>query len=75
MPLLFTLFRCQDKHLRQLLHSHIVQDIKGLNAKVKNNKLNKSLQNFMYTMLNDSNEMAARKSLQVMIDLYKKNVW
>ncbi|KAJ3307509.1 Protein SDA1 [Blyttiomyces sp. JEL0837] len=45
------------------------------NAKAKNNKLNKTLQNFMYTMLQDSNEIAARKSLEVMVDLYNKNIW
>ena len=29
----------------------------------------------MYTMLKDSNLLAAKKSLDVMIELYKKNVW
>ncbi|KAJ3105443.1 Protein SDA1 [Phlyctochytrium planicorne] len=64
-----------DKELRKLLHSHIVSDIKNSNAKAKNNRLNKSLQNYMYQMLHDPSETAARKSLDVMIDLYKKNVW
>ncbi|KAJ3186370.1 Protein SDA1 [Gaertneriomyces sp. JEL0708] len=75
LSLFFTLFRAKDKQLRSLLHSHIVNDIKNANAKTTNNKLNKTLQNFMYTMLKDSNETAAKKSLEVMIDLYKKNVW
>ncbi|KAJ3045511.1 Protein SDA1 [Rhizophlyctis rosea] len=75
LSLFFTLFRCKDKALRQLLHNHIVNDIKAANVKAKNNKLNKTLQNFMYTMLKDTNEIAAKKSLEVMIDLYKKNVW
>ncbi|KAI8918558.1 SDA1-domain-containing protein [Powellomyces hirtus] len=75
LSLFFTLFRAKDKQLRSLLHNHIVNDIKSANAKSKNNKLNKTLQNFMYTMLKDSNEIAAKKSLEVMIDLYGKNVW
>ncbi|KAH6581659.1 hypothetical protein BASA60_002321 [Batrachochytrium salamandrivorans] len=75
LGLFFTLFRCKDKTLRQMLHSHIVSDIKNSNAKSKNNSMNKTLQNFMYTMLNDTNEVAAKKSLEVMIELYKKNVW
>lgn len=29
----------------------------------------------MYTMLKDSNAVAAKKSLDVMIELYRKNVW
>ncbi|KAI8822925.1 SDA1-domain-containing protein [Fimicolochytrium jonesii] len=75
LSLFFTLFRAKDKQLRALLHNHIVNDIKNANAKSKNNKLNKTLQNFMYNMLKDSNEVAAKKSLEVMIDLYGKNVW
>ncbi|KAH6568034.1 hypothetical protein BASA62_005711 [Batrachochytrium salamandrivorans] len=57
LGLFFTLFRCKDKTLRQMLHSHIVSDIKNSNAKSKNNSMNKTLQNFMYTMLNDTNEI------------------
>ena len=29
----------------------------------------------MYTMLRDSNAIAARKSLDVMIELYRRNIW
>ncbi len=75
LSLFFTLFRCKDKQLRQTLHTHIVSDIKNFNAKHKNNKLNKTLQNFMYTMLEDPHEIAVKKSLDVMIDLARKNVW
>ncbi|TPX49924.1 hypothetical protein SeMB42_g01473 [Synchytrium endobioticum] len=75
LSLCFTLFSVKDKQLRSLLHSHIVNDIKSQNAKGKNNKLNKALQNFMYTMLKDPSDIAARKSLEAMIDLYKKNIW
>nr|KAJ3422405.1 hypothetical protein HK105_008224 [Polyrhizophydium stewartii] len=64
-----------DKSLREMLHSHIVNDIKSSNAKSKNNAMNKTLQNFMYTMLSDTNETAAKKSLEVMIELYRKNIW
>ena len=58
-----------------MIHAQIVTDIKGENMKSKNNKLNKTLQNFMYTMLADANENAAKRSLMVMTELYKKNVW
>lgn len=75
LELFFALFRCKDKLLRQLLYSHIVTDIKNINAKHKNNKVNTTLQNFMYTMLRDTNVIAAKKSLDVMVELYRKNVW
>lgn len=34
-----------------------------------------SLQNFMFTMLKDNNSKAAKMSLGIMIELYKKNIW
>uniref|UniRef100_A0A803YL54 Protein SDA1 n=1 Tax=Meleagris gallopavo TaxID=9103 RepID=A0A803YL54_MELGA len=64
-----------DADLRMTLYTHIVTDIKNINAKHKNNKINKTLQNFMYTMLRDSNPTAAKISLDVMIELYRRNIW
>lgn len=75
LELFFRLFRCKDKLLRETLFSHIVTDIKNINAKHKNNKVNTLLQNFMYTMLRDNNAIAAKKSLDVMIELYRRNIW
>ncbi|KAM9329807.1 protein SDA1 homolog isoform 2-T2 [Gastrophryne carolinensis] len=64
-----------DPDLRMTLYTHIVTDIKNINAKHKNNKVNTTLQNFMYTMLRDSNAIAAKMSLDVMIELYRRNIW
>ncbi|XP_075565097.1 protein SDA1 homolog isoform X2 [Pelecanus crispus] len=64
-----------DADLRMTLYTHIVTDIKNVNAKHKNNKVNTTLQNFMYTMLRDSNPTAAKISLDVMIELYRRNIW
>ncbi|CAG8450448.1 5354_t:CDS:10 [Acaulospora colombiana] len=57
-----------------------VSDIKNSNAKHKNNKLNKTLQGFMYTILqttnnNDSpeNGVVAKRSLDVCILLFARN--
>ncbi|KAL5505317.1 hypothetical protein EMCRGX_G006730 [Ephydatia muelleri] len=75
LPLFFELFRCSDKLLRSTLYSHIVSDIKRLNHRHKNNKVNTTLQNFMYTMLQDSNKIAAKMSLDVIMELYRKNIW
>ncbi|KAI1904850.1 hypothetical protein AGOR_G00009920 [Albula goreensis] len=75
LELFFELLRCHDKLLRKTLYTHIVADIKNINAKHKNNKVNTTLQNFMYTMLRDSNAVAAKISLDVMIELYKRNIW
>ncbi|KAM3874490.1 protein SDA1 homolog [Diretmus argenteus] len=75
LELFFELLRCHDKLLRKTLYTHIVADIKNINAKHKNNKVNTVLQNFMYTMLRDSNPLAAKISLDVMVELYKRNIW
>uniref|UniRef100_A0A3Q1H394 Protein SDA1 n=1 Tax=Acanthochromis polyacanthus TaxID=80966 RepID=A0A3Q1H394_9TELE len=64
-----------EPDLRMTLYTHIVADIKNINAKHKNNKVNTTLQNFMYTMLRDSNPIAAKISLDVMVELYKRNIW
>uniref|UniRef100_A0A671VA32 Protein SDA1 n=1 Tax=Sparus aurata TaxID=8175 RepID=A0A671VA32_SPAAU len=69
LELFFELLRCHDKLLRKTLYTHIVADIKNINAKHKNNKVNTTLQNFMYTMLRDSNPIAAKLSLDVMGEL------
>ncbi|CAH0547881.1 unnamed protein product [Brassicogethes aeneus] len=75
LELFFKLLRCQDKALRAFLENHIVTDIKNLNAKHKNAKLNTALQNFMFTMLKDTNTRAAKMSVDIMIELYRKNIW
>ncbi|XP_064481458.1 protein SDA1 homolog [Ornithodoros turicata] len=75
LELFFSLFRCQDKLLRSFLKSHIITDIKNINANKKDAKVNSVLQSFMFTMLKDSNQIAAKTSLDVMIALYKKNIW
>ncbi|XP_053411836.1 protein SDA1 homolog [Nycticebus coucang] len=71
----FELLRCHDKLLQKTLYTHIVTDIQNINAKHKNNKVNIVLQNFMYTMLRNSNATAAKMSLDVMVELYWRNIW
>ncbi|CAG2055385.1 unnamed protein product, partial [Timema podura] len=74
LSLFFQLLRCRDKALRKFLQTHIITDIKNMNIKHKN-----TLQNFMYSMLKDSNSKACKNvcdcNRDIMIDLYKKNVW
>ncbi|XP_035793249.1 protein SDA1 homolog [Anopheles albimanus] len=75
LELFFQLLRCPDKALRTFLENHIITDIKNMNAKQKDMKLNSTLQSFMYTMLRDSNPKAAKMSVDIMIELYRKQVW
>uniref|UniRef100_A0A182MVE8 Protein SDA1 n=1 Tax=Anopheles culicifacies TaxID=139723 RepID=A0A182MVE8_9DIPT len=75
LELFFQLLRCPDKALRTFLENHIINDIKNMNAKQKDMKLNATLQSFMYTMLRDTNPKAAKMSVDIMIELYRKQVW
>lgn len=75
LALFFKLFRCHDKSLRTTLYNHIVADITNVNRRRRDNALNRTLVNFMYTMLEDQDPTAAKKSLEVMIELYKRGVW
>ncbi|KAI8802060.1 NUC130/3NT domain-containing protein, partial [Cladochytrium replicatum] len=54
LPLFFTLFRCSDQTLGATLRKYIVTDIKHANAKHRNSKINKTLQNYMYTVFKES---------------------
>lgn len=75
LTLFFKLFRIKDKKLRAVLYHHIVNDIRRLNSKRRDEKVNRALQNFMYTMLQDNTKVAARKSLDVMIELFRMGIW
>jgi len=43
LPVLFKLFRCEDKALRKFIHAIIVLDLKRLNLKHKVNNINRKL--------------------------------
>lgn len=75
LPLFFRLFRTKDKALRKYLFTCIIGDLKIVNKKAKATNVNKTLQNFVYNMIKDPQEMAAKKTLQVMVELYKKKIW
>lgn len=75
LPSMFKMFRVHDKVLRKLVFHHIIADIVRINEKKLDVGLNRYLQNFMYQMLKDPNRVAAKKSLDVMIQLYHKKVW
>ncbi|PAA84500.1 hypothetical protein BOX15_Mlig016276g3 [Macrostomum lignano] len=74
MQLFCRLFKCQDKLLRRTLSSYIVQDVKNVNAKHKNAKLNSSLQNHMLAVIQEDS-IASKKCAEIMVELYRRGVW
>lgn len=71
----FGLFRVQDKYLRELVFSHIVNDIKNINTNRNDGTTNRQMQTYMYGMLNDDSPVAAKRSLDVLIELYRRQIW
>ena len=75
LQLCFRCFRGRDKVLRERLYTYVVSDIKGVNAKHKDNALNRRLQTHVFAMLNDSSVVAAKYALRVLVQLYRRHVW
>lgn len=76
LPLFFELVKCQDKPLRAYIKQNIISDIKTVNKKSRNEKVNREIQRFMFAVLsNEQQEIAAKVALDIMTELYKKNVW
>jgi protein SDA1 len=57
------------------LHGSLISDLKDINKNSKNHAVNKKLQSFVISLLQDPNEDAAKRSLNVMIELYKRRIW
>ncbi|BFZ24384.1 hypothetical protein BsWGS_27422 [Bradybaena similaris] len=75
LQLFFKLLRCEDKLLRKTIYQYVVSDIKSINARHKNGKMNSVLQNFMFTMLQESSGVTVKTAVDIMIELYKRNIW
>ena len=88
IPLLksfFHYFRINDKQLRALIYTHIITDISTSNkGKVNENvsvcvshhgQMNRQLKSFMFDLLDSDSDLVARKALDVMVELYRRQVW
>lgn len=75
LPPLFRLFRVPDKALRRLVFRHVVADIKAANKKARNERFNRSVQNFMYDILSDEHEGTAKRGLAVVTEMWRRGVW
>ncbi|XP_059141085.1 protein SDA1 homolog [Physella acuta] len=75
LQLFFKLLRCEDKLLRKTIYQYVVADIKNVNSKHKNAKLNSALQSYMFSMLQENSAVTVKTALDIMIELYRRNVW
>lgn len=73
IPLFFRLLQCNDKMLRRMIHGHIVADIKKL--QLAGHPARRSLQSFLFTMVDDPSAVLVKRSLHVLVDLFRKRIW
>lgn len=69
------LLSVKDKDLRQLLTTHIIQDIKRMNQKSLKGTVNKQIQNYIYGIISKTSDNIAKRVMVIMIELYRKNIW
>lgn len=75
IKLAFKLFIIPDKTLRLAVGEYIMADIKALNSKRHNEKLNKSIQATLFDIVNDNATITARKTVEILSELYRKRIW
>ncbi|CAN1312861.1 Protein SDA1 homolog [Linum perenne] len=64
-----------DKNLRNLAFSHVIHSIKRMNKKHKNEAKNRTLQNILFTMLQQEDESLAKRALITLCELHRRKLW
>jgi protein SDA1 len=73
--LAFKLFSVNDKTLRSSLVEYVFNDIKTINQQKQNDKLNRSIQAFLFSIVEDDTTITARKTVEILCELYRRKVW
>ena len=61
--LFFFLFKCNDKLLRKTLYTQLLNDVKKIKTKFKNYKLMSQVQQYVFSLVKDSNPAIAKHAL------------
>ncbi|XP_026387780.1 protein SDA1 homolog [Papaver somniferum] len=64
-----------DRTLRKDAFLHVIHSIRRMNQKHKNETQNRTLQNILFTMLQEVDEAKAKRALIVLCDLHRRRVW
>ena len=75
IKLSFRMISLPDKSLRQTLGEYIFNDIKMLNQNKTNEKINRRIQALLFELVAEDTTVAARKSVEILAELYRKKVW
>ena len=58
-----------------MLSCRCLAEIKAANHKHRNDQLNRALQNMMFATLGEANEMASKKALGLLTELWRRQIW
>jgi protein SDA1 len=58
-----------------MIYKYVLNDIRRMNSHHKNNKINQQIRAFISDYIPKHTDKTAQKSLKMMIELYKKNIW
>ncbi|KAI0393249.1 SDA1-domain-containing protein [Xylariaceae sp. FL0594] len=64
-----------SKSLRALLYQKIISDVREMNTKAKNHKVNRALQQALYNLVMDKSTPKALWAVKVVRDLWRRRVW
>ena len=67
--LFFFLFKCNDKLLRSTIYSQLISDVKKIKMKYKNYKLISQVQQYVFSLVKDSNPAIAKYALVSLISI------
>jgi protein SDA1 len=75
IKLAFKLLSVADKTLRSSLVEYVFNDIKTINQEKQNNKLNRSIQAFLFTVVEEDTTITGKKTVDILCELYRRKVW
>lgn len=77
LELFFQTMCTAEKNLREQLFRHLVNDVRNVNKKKRDEKLNRSIQTFLHKILNNesTSELACKRAIDMVCDLYRRKVW
>ncbi|KAL1289918.1 protein SDA1 homolog [Arachis ipaensis] len=64
-----------DRTLKKLAFDHVIHSIKRMNQKHKNQAKNRALQNVLFSMLQEEDEVRAKRALVTLCELHRRKDW
>lgn len=72
---LFNIFKCNDRELRAMTFSHLVNDLFWLSKTSPSITLTTQLQNLIFAQMRNEHHNIALKAIHLLVELWKRNIW